>query len=289
MISGIMSYPHGEHRNPFFWPFLFSFLGHILLFAFILYTPKPDVGESFFPSVIDVQMVDVQATSPSSEKSSKAADEKVAPLEETEPEQVQIEEAQPPKPAAEAEVSLAPATPKTKTALKYKTLKTQEVLKSTLERIEKKVEVAPPRPLEDTIKRLREKVEKEGRPDSAETTGSGEGTATSGKMGFGGGGKQEGELIDMYRLEIAYAIQKNWAYADQLGGDKGHLVASIVMKVLPDGRIEDIFFTDRSGNPYLDDSAYKAIIKSSPVRPHPDGLNRPFIEMGLRFTPKGVQ
>jgi len=93
----------------------------------------------------------------------------------------------------------------------------------------------------------------------------------------------------MYRLEIAYAIQKNWAYADQLGGDKGTLVASIVMKVLPDGRIEDIFFTDRSGNPYLDESAYKAIVKSSPVRPHPNGLNQPYIEMGLRFTPKGVQ
>jgi len=284
-----MSYPHGEHRNPLFWAFLFSFLGHILLFAFILYTPKPDVEQSFFPSVIDVQMVDVQDSSPASEKSSKAASEEAAPIEKAEPEQVQIEEAQPPKPAAEAEVSLAPATPKAKTALKYKTLKTQEVLKSTLDRIEKKVEVAPPRPLEDTIKRLREKVEKEGRPDSAETAGSGEGSAAGGKIGFGGGGKQEGELIDMYRLEIAYAIQKNWAYADQLGQGKGNLVASIVMKVLPDGRVEDIFFTDRSGNPYLDDSAYKAIIKSSPVRPHPDGLNRPFIEMGLRFTPKGVQ
>ena len=42
-------------------------------------------------------------------------------------------------------------------------------------------------------------------------------------------------------------------------------------------------------NPYLDDSAYKAIVKSSPVKPHPPKLNRTYIEMGLRFTPEGLR
>jgi colicin import membrane protein len=97
------------------------------------------------------------------------------------------------------------------------------------------------------------------------------------------------EAIDLYRLEVAFAINRNWAFADQLARDRGEMVASIVFKVMPDGRIEDIFFTDRSGNPYLDESAYRAIVKSSPVRPHPSELKRSYIEMGLRFTPKGVQ
>jgi colicin import membrane protein len=66
-------------------------------------------------------------------------------------------------------------------------------------------------------------------------------------------------------------------------------MASIAFKVMPDGEVTDIFFTDRSGNAYLDDSAYKAIVKTSPVKPHPKGLLQPYIEMGLRFTPEGVR
>jgi colicin import membrane protein len=76
-------------------------------------------------------------------------------------------------------------------------------------------------------------------------------------------------LIDLYRIEIAYQIQKNWAFNEQLAGDDQSLVAAIVFKVMPDGEIRDVFFTDHSGNAYLDESAYKAIIKSNPVDSHP--------------------
>lgn len=284
-----MVHAAGEQRHPLFWPYLFSFVGHLLLFAFILYTPTPDKDESLFPSIIDVQIVDVETSAPSIEKGQKPKKEQSSVIEKEAPVEAKEPVEKPTKSAAEAEVSVAPPKPKNKTALKYKTMKSQKVLKSTLQRLEKRVQTVPPKPLEDTIKRLREKVEKEGRPETAEETGGGEAVSVGQKNGFKGGGKQEGELIDMYRLEIAYAIQKNWAYSEQLAGNKGDLVASIVMKVMPDGRIEDIFFTDRSGNPYLDESAHKAIVKTSPVKPHPSGLNRPYIEMGLRFTPKGVQ
>jgi colicin import membrane protein len=79
----------------------------------------------------------------------------------------------------------------------------------------------------------------------------------------------------LYRLEVAFQIQKNWAFNEQLAGDDQSLVAAIVFKVMPDGEIRDIFFTDRSGNTYLDESAYKAIVKSNPVDSHPpaDWLN----------------
>ncbi len=165
-----------------------------------------------------------------------------------------------------------------------------------MQNLEKKVESSPPRPLEDTFKRLREQVARgqksvEGdESGSAEATGNvagGTGTAPFGPPA-GGGGKGELELIDLYRLEIAYQVQKNWAFAEQMAGGGGRMMASIVFKVMPDGSIEDIFFTDRSGNSYLDESAYKAIVKSSPVKPHPSGLRVAYIEMGLRFTPEGV-
>jgi len=186
------------------------------------------------------------------------------------------------------EVSVAPVRKETKSSLKYKTFKSKKVLENALQRVEKKVDTLPPKPLEDTIKRLRDKVAKEGKPGTASEEMPDAKEMGKG-IGFGRGSQKEIELIDLYRLEIAYAVQKNWAFAEQLASGGKQLMASIVFKVMPDGKIADIFFTDHSGNSYLDDSAYKAIVKTSPVKPYPEGLNRSYIEMGLRFTPEGVR
>jgi colicin import membrane protein len=102
-------------------------------------------------------------------------------------------------------------------------------------------------------------------------------------------GRKEAELIDLYRVEIAFQIQKNWAFNEQLAGGDHSLAAAIVFKVMPDGEIRDLFFTDRSGNPHLDESAYKAIMKSNPVDTHPQGLNKPYVVMAIRFTPQGIR
>jgi colicin import membrane protein len=275
-------------KNPLFWPFMISLAGHILLFGLILF--KPDLWRSddpYFPSVINVQMVEMQdvASTPA------AAKPEASVLQTPPPEPVQPQE------TAQPEVSVAPAKPevsvapprefKTKTALKYKTFKPKKVLKNTSERLENKVESEPATGLQDTIKRLQEQVAK------AEKERAGRRTTTSAEQGsktgiFAPGSRQEAELIDIYRLEIAYQVNKNWAYSEQLGGSGKKQMASIAFKVMPDGSIQDIFFVDRSGSPYLDDSAYKAIVKSSPVQPHPQGLARAYVEMGLRFTPEGV-
>ena len=95
------------------------------------------------------------------------------------------------------------------------------------------------------------------------------------------------EIIDDYRSDIAYQINGNWIFPKQIAQKKEKLMASLVFKVMPDGRIEDIFFVQKSGNKNLDDSAMKAIIKSSPVKAHPTELNRPYVAMGLNFTNQG--
>ena len=240
------------------------------------------------PSIIDVQMVDLsQISGASKAKTSEAVSEPTPvtePPKETEaPVSVSREES-----AVKPEVSVAPVHKETKSSLKYKTFKSKKVLENALQRVEKKVDSLPPKPLEDTIKRLRDKVAKEGKPgtEGEETTDAKE---TGKGIGFGRGSQKEIELIDLYRAEVAYTVNKNWAFAEQLSGGGKDLVASIVFKVMKDGTITDIFFTDRSGNAYLDESGYKAIVKSSPVKPHPDGLNRPYVEMGLRFGPEGVR
>ena len=288
------AYTAGNSKHPLFWPFCISFGSHLLL-GFFLFSPSfwaP--SPSYLPSVIDVQMVDLsQINAKPAEGTEKASDsakavEKASVAEPEKTEEAQVSVAQP-ESEAKPEVSVAPVRKETKSALKYKTFKPSKVVKNTLQRVEKKVDTLPPKPLEDTIKRLREKVAKEGRPgvpggaETPETKEAGKG------VGFGRGSQKEIEQIDLYQLDVAYAVQKNWAFAEQLSNINKQLETKIIIKIRPDGKIVDIFFTDRSGNSYLDDSAYKAIVKTSPVKPFPKGLNRPFIEMGLRFTPEGVR
>lgn len=276
----------------FKWALITSLAAHLLLLGGAILSPHWRSESPYFPSVIDVRMVDINEipeAGGAKAKSEKAAVSTKKPEPET---AAKVNEEKPAKAAtkeaAKAEISIAKKEPKAKVAMKYKTFKTKRVIRKALEKIEKRVDAAPPAPLAETIKRLREKVEQEeGKGGSGVDVPADAKGARTGV--FARGSKQEAELIDIYRTEIAYEINKNWAYAEQLGGGGKNLVVSIVIKVLPNGDITDIFFVDRSGNEYLDDSAYKAIVKSSPVRPHPPGLNMPSVELGLRFGPEGVR
>jgi colicin import membrane protein len=89
--------------------------------------------------------------------------------------------------------------------------------------------------------------------------------------------------------EIQYQIQKNWAFSQQLAGDNTQLEAILAIKILRNGEIEDIWFDKKSGNTYLDESAYKAIVKSNPLPALPKDYMQSFYEIGLRFGPKGLK
>jgi tetratricopeptide (TPR) repeat protein len=95
--------------------------------------------------------------------------------------------------------------------------------------------------------------------------------------------------VDLYRLEVAYQVNNNWKFNKDMDS-KLSQVTSIVFRIMPDGEIKNIFFTKRSGNEALDESAFNAIVKTNPTKPFPQNINKkPFIEMGLRFSPDGVK
>jgi colicin import membrane protein len=143
---------------------------------------------------------------------------------------------------------------------------------------------------------LKEKVDQEEAAGSrteaaAPETNAASGAGASGMPGgaAGDGGRRALEITDLYRIEVAFQVERHWAFSQQLAGDNRSQQASLVFKVLPSGEITDIRFTQKSGNPYLDDSAYKAIVKANPVSPHPEGVNMPYVTVGLRFTPEGLR
>ncbi len=130
----------------------------------------------------------------------------------------------------------------------------------------------------DVFDRLKEKVEKQRRDQQGGGVG-------SGVIGTGEG--TDIETVYLYR--VADDIQRNWAFSRRLAGKQTHLRAVLFFKILPDGQIKDIVFETRSGNRYLDESAYKAIIKSNPVSPHPAGIDKPVVVAAYGFTPEGME
>jgi len=285
---------------PFFTMFVISIVCHFAFFAVVVLKPGHTRSKRFEPRIINVNLVALPRPKASpAPKAAPKSTEKVTVKPET-PTPRRVEEkpvikeavALAPKPAPEISVAPEPKPVKAKTSLKQKTFKPRTVVKPAIKRIEKKVNESRPNQIAEAINRLKDKVdrtEKDRRNEAQKEGQTGRSPLWAGIDEPGSGKEEFGGLIQIYKLEIAYRVQKNWAYSEQLAGRQSKLKALLVFKVMPDGEIKDVFFTDRSGDSYLDESAYKAVIKSNPVPPHPKGLVRPFITVGLRFSPEGVK
>lgn len=271
-----------EGRMALWVPVSVSLACHLLFFALFILTPDLRSEKTHRPSVIDVRMVSYKQP---------AAKAPVTPPVKTKSPKIKKPEAvrKPvvPKPVQKPVELADHAKPKPKTSLKKKTFKSAEVVKRALQDLEKKVDTGDQAPktekqLETALERMRQAVKETETTKPDDETGKHVGP-------FNENGMKTAELVDLYRIEVAFQIQKNWAFNQQLAGDDPSSVAAIVFKVMPDGEVRDIFFTDRSGNAALDESAYRAIIKSNPVDPHPKGLGQPFVVMAIRFTPEGIR
>ncbi len=277
-----------------------SILFHVLFFGILIYGPTLKPQKKFIPSVIDVTMVNFSTPEAITQPVKPAVVEPEPPVA-VEKEQTEIKSEPKAEDVPEPVVSIKKESEKAvlkknipkklKRSLKKKTFKRTKVLKSAIRRIKKDIAKSKPDPLKTAIDKLRQKVGDADMPVGRKAKSV---RGTTGQSGSSAGQNSDLstgqilELIDIYRVEIAFQIQKNWAFSDQLAGGRDNLKVSIAFKIMPNGEIRDIFFTDRSGNNYLDESTYNAIQKSNPVKPHPEGVRRPYVEMGLEFTPAGI-
>lgn len=279
----------GESQIALTFPLALSLGCHLVALFVFVFAPGLSMKTPPPPSVINVSMVSLK-TPPKKQATQSAPKQEVR--------KTVKKQAVKKTPAKKIPVAKKPA-PKPKTSLKKKTFKSAEVVKHAIKKlketkkekpVEKNEEAASPEQLKSALERLRKEVGKKEAAKSAASAKQAASTDANAKIGnYSEDGKRKAEMIDLYRLEIAFMIQKSWAFNEALAGEDASLVAAIVFDVMPDGEIRNIFFTDRSGNAYLDESAYKAIVKSSPVDPHPSGLNQPYVKMGIRFTPQGIR
>ena len=284
--------------------FVISIGLHALVIAALIYVPADSSKPRRPPGAISVNLVSLPGPGPApgppaGDGAPPSQSPKPVEAPKPAPEKPAVSVAPPapaPKPVPEApkpEVSLTPKV-KEKKSLKEATKDSQKMIERAIERIEKKVSEPDTSSVASAIDRLKKKFgETEtgaGRPNPpAPTAGQGGGGGPAGGAGGGGGGPGAIEPIDIYRATVASQVERNWAFSPQLAGGDKSLKVGLVFKVLPSGEITDIRYTERSSNSYLDDSAYKAIVKSSPVAAHPPVIKAPYVVVAIRFTPEGMR
>ena len=263
-----------------------SIFFHTALVVMILFAPGFKSSRRIMPEAMTVNLV---ALSDPRFSGSPVTD---AGPRETTPEPAVVKKSRTVKPGPER---LSPvkaqvkAEPVVKRSLKKKTFKTGKVVEKAVREMEKQVAEQRPDAVKKAIDRIREKDAATDRSQETQTQADKPDIAQNPS---GGSAKPDGgkfDQIDLYKLEVKYRIQKNWAYSEQLAGRKSDLESLLVIQVMPDGEIKDVWFERKSGNSHLDDSAYKAVLKSNPLPPLPVGFNRPFFTVGMIFTPAGLQ
>lgn len=286
--------------RPLIFAIIVSVVCHIILFALLLGLPQKPSAKIALPMVVTVDLVSLPGPAgPAPKKAVKKTVKKIATIKK--PSAPKIKKTRPfiKKPITPTKVNVKASTiniprkPIVKKSLKKKTFKPEKVLKNAVARIEKKVEEDRSKEIAAAIDRLKEIVKEKNPVDEAidkieskVAEGAGGSQGASGKTRTGGMGG--GTLLMIYQVEIADRISKNWVFSEHIAGGQTDLMALVVFRIMADGEIRDITFTQRSGNRYLDESAMRAIAKSNPTLPHPSGIERESIQMGVRFTPEGL-
>jgi colicin import membrane protein len=268
-------------------PIVLSFMGH-LIFC-LLFIGLPDIlpDSRTTTSIINVQLVSPSVPLPEmvSTPQQEAPAPKAAPVvEQPEPEiptpKAAVSTAEKPKEA----VSLAPKEIEKKRSMKKKTYKRERLIESAIKRVEKRVEESKADSKQEALDQIRAELKERESQAAADDS-----DATANASMLSGEGKPTSDIQRIYQAEVAYNIQKNWAFSDQLAGGEKNLYNEVVIVIQRSGTIEDIWFDRRSGNSYFDESTRKALLKSSPLPPIPDGIKGTSLTLGFRFIPEGLK
>jgi len=164
---------------------------------------------------------------------------------------------------------------------------TESAYSQALNKIKQKVEKQRK---QEEIARIRDKIAGQG------IGGGGGGGFPAGAASGGGvgGGIPSGQgtvaqlpiNYQLYYQIIEEKIKRNWNLALPRGVMEDMRAMEVVLSITikADGTITDLAFEKKSGNIYLDDSAFRAVKKSSPLPPFSEyNIREPFFETGIVF------
>jgi len=279
----------------FVWGVLFSAVFHLVLIVVLVGVPSLSAPErTYFSSTYMVKLVDAPRSTPPKAKGSpgKTATGTAKKMVVSETPKVKTKEpAAKEKTAQKKETTVSVKdTIKKDTAVKSSAKPSQQgdadgAFSLALNKIKQKVDEQR---RQEEIRRIREKIA-DGESGEGEGEGEGDGSPAIGSGGIPSG---QGKLADLplnYRLyyqAIEEKIKSNWnlALPRAVIEDMGAMEVVLSITIKSDGHITDVSFEKKSGNIYLDESAFRSIKKSSPLPPFSEyNIREPFFETGIIF------
>ena len=243
---------------------------HLALFSTILFIPESMSARDIKGIVYEVNLVDMPGgkelkprdPGPAIIERSKTVIKKSAGTR-----RIQIPQKKPKKPLVIAKRTIKRKSTKTK---KPKITSSQQINRA-IAKIEKRVQSEEVKsPIDKAISKL----------ESEERSRGGSGTQ--------GGGTVSGISMRIYQMEIETRIKGNWSYPVALQGPKT-LEAIVLLKVKNNGTILSSLFKTRSRNAVFDESVSKAIEKSNPLPPFPEGYRKSYEEIEINFNLRDLE
>lgn len=153
----------------------------------------------------------------------------------------------------------------------------------------KKPKISPSKFIDKAISKIKKQVKSEDKAHIARAISELEGRA-KGRYASGSrsGLANVGISIRIYQIEVENRIKSNWSYPVAIENKK-NLEAIVVVKVKRDGTIMDTRFIKRSSSAMFDQSAIKAIERSEPLPPFPEGYIRRYDEIEINFNLKELE
>jgi colicin import membrane protein len=254
-----------------------SVLFHVLFFSGVIFLPQLTSSKQYIPSSVEVDLVSLPRAAPRAQP----APRQVGPPPKPSKDAVPVKPVAPPPPkpeeVSEKPVPVKPSKLEVKKSEKKKAVDTQKAIKGAIERLEKDAADSRPHSVLQAIDKLRTEVDSDA------------GVVTRGGTATGGQSKKTLDLLDIYNAEIWHQIQRNWAFSEEMVRGRTDLEATIIVKIMKQGEIRDVWFESRSGNAYFDDTVFKAVKKSDPLPPLPESYRGPFYEVGFRFNLSELQ
>jgi colicin import membrane protein len=271
----------------------FSFLFHGALIVALFVVPfLPDRSRPSYP-IYTVDLVggekiggnnlSTELVPPSVSKAApKKAAEEVPASQETKQETKKekpkpIEKAAPAEKVALKEVAKKEPPKKEPTKETKSESKTDE---SALDRVRERL-------IQSAVERARSRTEGAQDPSKGDAIssgpGEGEGAAALGPGGRGGGVVKGMEFI-IYQNRMLSSIKDNWAWV----GQKSNLKVVVHFSIKDSGEITGLKIVQPSGDQSYDESVLRAVKKSSPLPPPPEGSRKDFADVELTFRPKDL-
>jgi colicin import membrane protein len=248
-----------------------SIILHLSVFSAAIFLPGLVPSRDLDSIIYEVDLVPMSSLTQSSASQSSSTEEAAAKTE-TAAKRIEAKEEQ--KAAAEIEkISISKkktSSKKEETAKTEKTTKTDDAkhLSNAISALQKKTR-SEENHLDKAMSQLQDKV----------------GDGAGSKSGASGTGVVGSLSMRIYQESVKSHIQDNWSYPAAMQNRKD-LEVTVILRVKEDGTIMQKEFKKKSKDSIFDQSVLKAIEKSDPIPPFPEGYEKSYEEFEIRFTLK---